>query len=136
MTYEESLMTTPSPNVVNGRTPNGKFAPGWKGGPGNPFSKKTAALRSAFYSAVSQQDIRDVVAKLVEQAKAGSVPAARELFDRLFGKPDIKVDMHQTGTVLELVQEIIQVNHAAANPPQDDQAASNASCILPINKVV
>jgi hypothetical protein len=37
--------------------------------------------------AVTDDDLRDIIRTLVEQAKGGNVPAAREVLDRLLGKP-------------------------------------------------
>jgi hypothetical protein len=38
--------------------------------------------------AVSDDDMRELVAVLVKEAKAGNVPAAREVLDRCLGKPE------------------------------------------------
>ena len=77
----------PSPNGPNGRRPDGKFAPGWKGGPGNPFAKRVGRLRAALLKAVSPADMRAIVKALVAQAKAGDVASAREVIERCLGKP-------------------------------------------------
>ena len=77
-------MPTPS---ANGRTPRGQFAKGNPGGPGNPYARRTAALRSALLDAVTEADIRAVARALVKRAKDGEVPAVRELLDRLLGRP-------------------------------------------------
>jgi len=78
-----SITTHPSPN---GRTPRGQFAKGNPGGPGNPYARRTAALRSALLDAVTEADIRAVARALVKRAKDGEVPAVRELLDRLLGR--------------------------------------------------
>jgi hypothetical protein len=44
-------------------------------------------LRSVLLSAVSEADIKAVVANLVEQAKGGDLDAIGLLLDRLFGRP-------------------------------------------------
>jgi hypothetical protein len=44
-------------------------------------------LRSAMLDAVTPDDMDAVLRKLVELAKAGNVPAMRELLDRTLGKP-------------------------------------------------
>ena len=76
------------PNGSNGdRDADGRFARGNAGGPGNPHARKVGQLRSAMLRAVSGKDMQAIVAKLVEQAKGGSVPAAREVIDRCIGKP-------------------------------------------------
>ena len=78
-----SITTHPSPN---GRTPRGQFAKGNPGGPGNPYARRTAALRSALLDAVTEADIRAVALTLVARAKDGDMAAIRELLDRLIGK--------------------------------------------------
>jgi len=70
----------------NGRTATGHFAKGNAGGPGNPHAKRVAALREALLAAVTEADIVAVAKVLVARAKAGEVPAIRELLDRLLGK--------------------------------------------------
>ena len=76
---------TESP-AVNGRDGAGRFTPGNPGGPGNPYAKRVAALRAAMLDAVTEEDVRAIVGKLVELAKAGNVPAAKEVLDRCLGK--------------------------------------------------
>jgi hypothetical protein len=73
--------------LVARRSPNGQFGAGNPGGPGNPYARRVAALRTALMDAVTDEDIRAVARALVNQAKAGEVPAIRELLDRLVGKP-------------------------------------------------
>ncbi len=77
----------PSRNGPNGgRDAQGQFAKGWKGGPGNPHAKKVGQLRSALLDAVTVEDMRAIVRKLIELAKAGNIQAAREVLDRCLGK--------------------------------------------------
>lgn len=77
-------MIAPSPNGRDGR---GRFVRGNKGGPGNPYARRIGRLRSALLDAVTPEDLREVAAALVREAKGGSVPAAREIIDRLLGPP-------------------------------------------------
>lgn len=85
----------PSPNGANGRDASGRFVKGWKGGPGNPYVRHVAAIRSVLMSAVSDDDLRAIVSTLVEKAKAGDVMAAREVLDRLLGKAKVAVAIEQ-----------------------------------------
>ena len=71
----------------NGRTANGKFAVGNKLAKGNPYAKKVGILRAELLSAVTIEDIRAVIAKLIEKAKGGDLAAIKEVFDRTLGKP-------------------------------------------------
>ena len=94
----------PSPNRPNGRDSRGRFAPGNRGGPGNPHSRKVAQLRSALLRAVTQTDLRAIVQTLVNAAKQGDLAAAKLLFDRLLGPPvaaDIQERMENLEAFLE-----------------------------------
>jgi hypothetical protein len=87
----------PFPNGVTmsiaiGRECNGRFAKGNPGGPGNPYVARVAALRAVMMEAVTESDLRKIVAALIEKAQAGDVVAARELFDRCLGKPTAAVE--------------------------------------------
>ena len=92
-------MTLPSPNGRDGR---GRFAPGWRGGPGNPHAKRVGELRSALLAAVTPEDMATIVGKLVELAKAGDVRAIREVMDRTLGKP-IEADLIERLEQLEAI---------------------------------
>ena len=85
--YRKMDTMQPSPNGDNGRDGHGRFAKGNPGGPGNPFARRTAALRSVMLDTVGEDDLKAIVAKLVEQAKGGDVVAAREVLTRIIGRP-------------------------------------------------
>ena len=89
-------MMEPSPNGTNGRAGNGRFGKGNPGGPGNPFARRVGALRAAMLDAVTDDDLRDIIATLVSQAKGGDLAAIRELLDRLIGKPTAAVAFEVT----------------------------------------
>ncbi len=80
-------------------TPNGKFAAGNPGGPGNPHAGQVARLRAVMLEAVSEDDMRAVVLKLVELAKGGDLKAIDLLLTRTLGKADggpvVAVQMNQ-----------------------------------------
>jgi ribosomal protein L17 len=59
-----------------------------------------AQLRSALLRAVSSGDLRAVVKKMVDLAKAGDVPAARVVLDRLLG-PVVPLDFEERLAELE-----------------------------------
>jgi hypothetical protein len=71
----------------NGRDGAGRFAKGNAGGPGNPHGGTVSRLRATLLDAVTEDDLRAVVAALVRRAREGDVPAIRELLDRACGKP-------------------------------------------------
>jgi hypothetical protein len=75
------------PADANGRDQSGKFSAGNGFGKGNPTARHAQRLRQLFVTAVTEQDIRDIVLKLVELAKAGDIAAANLLLTRALGKP-------------------------------------------------
>lgn len=84
---------SPSPNGSNGkRDASGRFAAGNPGGPGNPYARQVAQLRAVILDAVTEDDLKAIVAGLIERAKDGDLAAAQELFNRLLGKPPAGVD--------------------------------------------
>ena len=82
------LPPPPSPD----RATDGRFQPGCRPGPGNPFAKRVASLRRALLDSVSEADVAQVGQKLVRLALAGDVPAAKVLLGYVVGKPDTPVD--------------------------------------------
>ncbi|MEY4673991.1 MAG: hypothetical protein RL148_1775, partial [Planctomycetota bacterium] len=65
----------------------GRFSKFNQFGQGNPLAKRAQALRTAAMQAVTEDDLRQVVAVLITFAKAGDVQAARLLLERTLGKP-------------------------------------------------
>lgn len=103
----------PSGNGPDGRDAAGRFVKGNPGGPGNPYAKLVAALRSALLAAVTEEDIREVIQALVREAKNGNVSAARELLGRVLGPPEA-VDLLQRVEGLEdLLREILASRRTA-----------------------
>lgn len=94
---ENSSETEPIAPIDNGRRPDGTFAPGNPGGPGNPNARAVAAWRSALVEAVAADDIKRVVEVLIEKAKAGESWAVRELLDRCLGRPQQKMELEAVG---------------------------------------
>ena len=84
-----------------GRNPDGTFAAGNPGGPGNPHAARVAQLRKALFDTVTEQDMQDVIRALVDAAKGGDIQAARILFDRILGKP-LEAD------ILERIEQLEQ----------------------------
>ena len=80
-------MDSPSTNGSTWRNASGQFVKGNPGGPGNPHAPQVARLRSAMLGAVTEDDIRQIVANLVRQAKSGNWWAVEFLFDRCLGRP-------------------------------------------------
>lgn len=93
-------MASPSPTAVVERGANGQFLAGNRAARGNPHAKRVNQLRSAFFRAVSRDDIAAVVQKVVESARAGDLGAAALLFQYAIGKP--QQDDNRNGSTVPL----------------------------------
>ena len=90
----------------SGRATDGRFAKGNPWGPGNPFARKTAALRQALLDSVTEQDIKDIVCSLMLNAKAGNLASVKLHFQYVIGKPQPAVSPDTLDRdELELLQE-------------------------------
>jgi len=69
------------------RDASGRFAPGTRGGPGSGQGRRIAAYRDAVRDAVEPEQLARVVEVLLGRALDGDIPAARELLDRVLGRP-------------------------------------------------
>jgi hypothetical protein len=87
MTPQPEFPATPS-----GRDGKGRFARGNKYGPGNPFARQTAALRSALLRKLTEEQIEQVADKLIAQALEGDLAAIRLVLLYAIGKPTPAVD--------------------------------------------
>ena len=76
----------PSPTETNGRSHDGRFGRANRFAVGNPHAVAVGRLRSALLAAISEDDVRVVVAKLVSMAKEGDIKAAKLILDRCVGK--------------------------------------------------
>ena len=72
-------MNERSTNGCAGRDGQGRFLPGNTEGRGNPFARRSAALRRAFYEAVTEEDLQVIARKLATEAKAGDWAATKLL---------------------------------------------------------
>ncbi len=84
-------MVRPIANGGNGqgvRDRRGRFLAGNRAaaGHGNPHADRVNAWRAALAETVTEADLREVIASLVERAKAGERWAVCELLDRCLGK--------------------------------------------------
>jgi hypothetical protein len=85
-----SATPAPSGGRGDGRDDKGRFARGNRGGPGNPFARKVAALRSALINGLTDENMRAVKGKLLEMTLAGDLDAARLLLSYAAGPPPDK----------------------------------------------
>ena len=83
---------SPSTHGRDGRDRQGRFARGNREGRGNPLAGRAAKLRAIALEAVTFEDMRTVIKKLVALAKEGDVAAARELLNRVLGPP-VELDL-------------------------------------------
>src|SRR5690348_3509828 len=86
------LSTPQAPQKTADRDARGRFVKGNRGGPGNPFNRRTAAARQAFCAAVSDEDLAAIARALTAKARAGDVAAAKVLLAYLIGKPGPAVE--------------------------------------------
>jgi hypothetical protein len=95
-----TMPSSPSPNGSNGRARGGKFAPGNKGGPGNPHAARVGQWRKQLAEALTDTEFGGVIRALVAAAKAGEPWAVREVLDRTLGKP-VEADLIERLEALE-----------------------------------
>ena len=50
-------------------------------------------LESLIRDALSRDDLKEIVQKVAEEAKNGNIKAAEFVFDRLYGKPAVMIDL-------------------------------------------
>jgi hypothetical protein len=95
----------------SGRDTRGRFASGNKGGPGNPYAARVGRWREIMTEAVTDDDMRAVVAALVTAAKRGESWAVKEVFDRTVGKP-VEADLVVR---LEMLERVMLENDEPAH---------------------
>src|SRR5208282_849503 len=101
----------PEPEVPElaaaGRGPGGRFAKGWKGGPGNPLAAEVGKHRARLFKAARADDVDqalDTIREIMTKGKDGDrLAAARLLLDRLIG-PAVELDLIER---LERLEEAI-----------------------------
>lgn len=85
----------PSSSDSSGRDIQGRFTKGNRNSVGNvgKSSEHAKALKKALVAAVTEDDIKEILAKMITQAKDGDNYARKELFDRLWGRAIQEVDI-------------------------------------------
>ncbi|MBL8763139.1 MAG: hypothetical protein JNM07_02585 [Phycisphaerae bacterium] len=97
------------------RDQRGHFKPGSNMGEAKRGSNITRRVRNAVKEAASQDDVCAIMQALIKRARAGDVQAAREVFDRLFGRPDATSVLIR----LDQLEERFSCEFAAADGPPD-----------------
>jgi len=80
------------PSPYDERDAAGRFAPGNKGGPGNPYARQSALLKRVFLEEGEPRRIRRIARKLLDLAEQGNVQAAKIVCNYCLGKPTPAVD--------------------------------------------
>jgi len=79
------------------RNSKGQFVKGNCGGPGgNPYAGYIQKLRDALYSAVTEEDIREIAIAQIRRAK-NNTEAAKFVFDYVLGKPAQQINLGGEG---------------------------------------
>jgi hypothetical protein len=104
---------TDAPPAPAGRQANGRFAKGNKFGPGNPFARKVAGLRSALLRKIDDEHIERVADQLLAMALKGDLAAIKIVLLYAIGRPAEAVDPDDLDR-LEFEQ------HRANGAPLDD----------------
>jgi hypothetical protein len=121
MSQSDSPSTLSAPN---GRDAKGRFTQNNPGGPGNPFARKTAALRKALIDAVTDADIQEIATILLLKAKQGDLAAVKLLFTYIIGKPEAPanpdtLDRHEWQTALGNMVSPLELESVLGTWPLD-----------------
>ena len=87
----------PKPNHSDGRFVKGNKAA--VGRADKPADQKAKRLKEAFIGAITEADIKAIVAGQVKKAKEGDTAAAKEVFDRLWGRAKQDIDVEHSGSI-------------------------------------
>jgi hypothetical protein len=82
--FKHKEITMP-PSTNGSRKVNGQFSEGNKYGRGNPHAQKVAQLRTALIESITPEDIKEIAATLLTQAKAGDINSCKFLLPYLVG---------------------------------------------------
>jgi hypothetical protein len=78
------------------RGKGGKFLPGTKGGPGNPWGGRTAEVRKLLFEEIKTSEWIDIRKALINKCLNGDVKALALLFSYTLGKPVQPLDLSVT----------------------------------------
>lgn len=86
----------------NGRNRRGQFTKKNKAAVGRkdkPVDVKTKKLKETYINAITENDIKEIVKGQVSKAKEGDTTAAKEIFDRLWGRAKQEIDVEHSGSI-------------------------------------
>jgi hypothetical protein len=101
----------------NGRNSRGQFAPGNPGGPGNPNAASAVKHRAEFWRRLRPKDVAQalrVIREVMNDTKAkpaDRLTAARELLDRVLGRP-VPADLLER---IERLEALLAAREVEAN---------------------
>jgi hypothetical protein len=101
------------------RAANGRFAPGWRGGPGRPRRATEAQYLATLSDAVPLETWNCIVRKAVEDALAGDRYARTFLANYLIGRPTQAVELsdsnHDELGVDDIMMTVVDVLNGLPN---------------------
>src|SRR5450631_2273310 len=77
---------------TGGRDAGGRFTKGNAGGPGNPFARRVARLRSVMLACSTDEDMKVITEMLIVLARTGDLAAIKLYYEYVVGKPRPAVD--------------------------------------------
>lgn len=121
----------------------GKFAPGVSGNPAgrpkgsrNDIANMKRQLEMAFIEHVTPEKLKRVINKVVERAEAGSIPAAKLIFDKLISNASDSEDAGDTGrtVVFQIVNATFAAQQALPQTPATDVEVVDVTPSAPIEQ--
>ena len=114
---KKSKKKNPRANGSDGRNSSGQFTEGHTHSVGNKShtNEKAKALKNALLDAITEEDIKDIGKGLVKKAKAGDTAAAKEIFDRLWGKAQQDVNLGTKDDLKSFIDWLVSRNGDSKN---------------------
>jgi hypothetical protein len=122
--------TTQEQPAQPGRDEKGRFARGNKGGPGNPFNRRVAALRQLLLERVSDDDLAAIVDRLVRLAREGDLGAARLVLAYAVGRPAPVVEPDRLDLEEMQLYQAENLTPAQSTAPLEGVSASVACTLI------
>lgn len=121
--------------MANGVNSGGKFESGNAGGPGNPYNRQISIFRRELFSAISVEDVREIVGTLVASAKKGNLASAKLVLSYAAGEPerihdDKYVEDEKQSHAPTPPGEMLNMAVRMLNEPDDDMSHKLAHCLL------
>jgi hypothetical protein len=114
-----AIMGDQAPAGPNGRSVDGKFAPGNKHSLGHAGNRRQRELRTALVEAATPEKVKAVEESLHELAAGGDVAAAKVWLDHVVGKPVQAVELSgPDGQALDLTCIVSTIMFALGDDPE------------------